>query len=621
MKKFCVVLLLICLLGASPARAQELGANSQKASARQNGAPYKEFCDKPENHGVCKVCYPPSDYVIDALANPGVGQQKTTFGKSKTARVSIVNLNPFLYDYTVTVEDEEFPEPAIAAFFGTIKVFWGDLSSAAKAKPQVAGGEVPDSTRAGVAKALEAVKKSDALPSACDKNATEAYSYLLDLVNESKADLGSEDKKLFDQVVADFNQLVEKYAAALTAVNDPLIQCHDLYTNIASFRQSLDEKSPKLNKDARKLKTVVQGRSDQVSELMNLADQFRELYPNCKPLVNGFDSLTALRAYGQARIKFFTDNYLTPLNGVTGKQDEFAKLHKMIALVEKHAGALLRKEIVVGNYQARTIAMIGLARTPKPKEKDAEGESPDSAAIALAHSPVLSDVTPAEFVNFAPARPAGVASPAGARLFPAHATSLVPTFPMRPLAVSLNQSADETAAQDGGNQAGATAEKPHKLYFGGKNALFSLSGGFVVTTLEKPEYGPVLGVARDRNGNATNGDALAKVLGLTDKTDHRVTPLLMLNTRIYQKPAFGIHGSFGVTGRYDNQGPAVEYFPGLSLSLLDNRLFFTGGFYFGKQQRMAGDLFQNAPLGDNTSGLVRNEYHAKPGVSITFKIK
>lgn len=621
MNKFCVALLLIFLSGAGPARAQVSGANSKKTDARQDSTPYKKFCDKPENERVCNTCYPSVDYVIDALANPGAHQQKTTFGKTQIARVSIINMNPFLYDYAVTVQDEEFPEPAIAAFFGALNVFWGDLKSAAEAKPQKAGVGDPGSARAGVAKALQEVKKSDDLPSNCNENAKVAYGYLLDLANELKADLDGKDKARFDQVITRFNILVEKYADALTVVNDPMIRCHDLYVNIDAFRRSFDETSSDLDTTAGQLKTLVQDRINQTGELIDLTSQFQEIYTDCKPLVKGFDALRAFEAYGQARRKFFTDNYLTPLNELGRDLEKFAKLHKPIALVERHADTLLRKEIVVGDYRARTIVTIGIARKLKPKEKDDEGESSNSAAVAFARPPALFDAALAESVDFAPAMRVGVAPHAGALAPPTSAMRLAPAFPMRPLAVSLNRTTSEAAAEDAGGQAETTSEKPHKLYFGGKNALFSLSGGFVFTTLERPEHGPVLGVARDRSGKATNGDALTKVLGLTGNADHRVTPLLMLNTRIYQRPQIGIHGSFGVTGRYDNQGLAVEYFPGLSLSLLDNRLFFTGGFYFGKQQRMAGDLFQNASLGDNTSGLVRNEYHAKPGASVTFKIK
>lgn len=617
MNKFCAALLLICLSGAGPARAQEPVATTKKAGARQNGDSYKEFCDKAENQRVCNICYPSVDYVIDALANPGAHLQSTTFGKSQTARVSIINLNPFLYDYTVTVQDEEFPEPAITAFFGAINVFWGDLKSAAEARPQKAGPGDPGSAGAGVAKALQEMK-SDGLPSTCDKNAQVAYGYLLDLVNELKADLDDKDKAHFNQGIARFNSLVEKYADALTAVNDPLIRCHDLYESINAFRRSFDDMSSDLDTTARNLKALVQGRINQADELIDFASQFQEIYGGCKPLVRGFDALSSLKAYGQARRKFFTDNYSTPLTELGEGLEKFAKLHKAIALVERHADTLLRKEIVVGDYQARTIVTIGIARKLKPKEKDGEGGSSDSAAVA---PPRSFDAMLAESVNLGPAMRVGAATHVGALATPAGAMRLAPTFPTRPLPVSFNQNPGGDAAEDAGSQEETTSEKPHKLYFGGKNPLFSLSGGFVVTTLERPEYGPVVGVARDRSGAATNGDALTKVLGLTDKADRRVTPLLMLNTRIYQRPQIGIHGSFGVTGRYDNQGAAVEYFPGVSLSLLDNRLFFTGGLYFGKQQRMAGDLFQNAPLGDNTSGLVRNEYHAKPGVSVTFKIK
>lgn len=152
---------------------------------------------------------------------------------------------------------------------------------------------------------------------------------------------------------------------------------------------------------------------------------------------------------------------------------------------------------------------------------------------------------------------------------------------------------------------------------------FSLSGGVVISKLERREFQPVLGIARDADGNPTNGNTLTTVIGLKEDNDWTVGPLLLLNTKVWERADrnFGVHGSVGITGKRDSAGTDIDYFFGPSVSFMRGLVFVSGGAYVAKQQRLAGDAFLGAKLeGDSPSVPVVKEYHAKAGFSLTFRI-
>jgi hypothetical protein len=76
----------------------------------------------------------------------------------------------------------------------------------------------------------------------------------------------------------------------------------------------------------------------------------------------------------------------------------------------------------------------------------------------------------------------------------------------------------------------------------------------------------------------------------------------------------------GITGKRDDAGTDIDYFVGPSISVLRGLLFFSGGLYIGKQQRLAGDAFLGAKIEKDDTVPVVKEYHSKPGFSVTFRI-
>lgn len=170
------------------------------------------------------------------------------------------------------------------------------------------------------------------------------------------------------------------------------------------------------------------------------------------------------------------------------------------------------------------------------------------------------------------------------------------------------------------NTQGGGGKKEETRFFDVRR--FSLSGGIVFTKLERREFQPVLGIARDANGNPTNGTALTYVIGLKENNDWTVGPLLLLNTRVWESADrnFGIAGSVGITGKRENAGTDIDYFFGPSISIIKGLVYVSGGLYVGKQQRLAGDAFLSAPIDKGDTVPVVKEYHSKPGFSVTFRI-
>jgi len=88
----------------------------------------------------------------------------------------------------------------------------------------------------------------------------------------------------------------------------------------------------------------------------------------------------------------------------------------------------------------------------------------------------------------------------------------------------------------------------------------------------------------------------------------------MLHYRIPRTEHF--YASVGFTGKEDNHGLNLEYLFGPSV--LYRHLFLTFGGYVGKQQKLAGDLFEGAPVEGDIP--VQKKYRWGFGFSMTFKI-
>jgi predicted nucleic acid-binding Zn-ribbon protein len=177
---------------------------------------------------------------------------------------------------------------------------------------------------------------------------------------------------------------------------------------------------------------------------------------------------------------------------------------------------------------------------------------------------------------------------------------------------------DTEGTTDPAPQQPQTPDQQTELKFGAPR--FILSGGIAFSRLEKREFQPVLGVARDRSGMPTSPDTITNVIGLKDSSDWTLGPILVLSARLVEGNGFGLYGSFGITGKKTDNNTDIDYLFGPSVSIFDNRILFTGGAYVGRQVRLGGDAFLGAPIGADATIPTRKEYHAKFGFSVTFRV-
>lgn len=161
------------------------------------------------------------------------------------------------------------------------------------------------------------------------------------------------------------------------------------------------------------------------------------------------------------------------------------------------------------------------------------------------------------------------------------------------------------------------------LDFGGP-PHFSLGLGAAFSSLHTREYSSVQGLPLDGNGNPVAGGAVTRVIGLTDSSDQRITPMIVLNTRISDGFCFfsGLHFALGVSGKVDNKGTDVEYLTGLSFGLAEDQAFITLGFYNGRVQRLQPGFHVGSELPkDVTDPPVSKDRSWRPMIAVSFKVR
>jgi hypothetical protein len=171
-------------------------------------------------------------------------------------------------------------------------------------------------------------------------------------------------------------------------------------------------------------------------------------------------------------------------------------------------------------------------------------------------------------------------------------------------------------------------EKPDKivdiatttLHFG-QAPFFSLSGGVAYASVSKPQFKPIQGLERTRNGSLVEPEVQTRVIGASESATP-VWPLVILNGRLYQWESASLHLSLGVTAKNGDGSTDVEYLLGFSGSLLDDQLFITLGAYGWRSPKLQGDLFVGQKIDMSVTELpVTRSTHWTLGVALTYKIK
>jgi hypothetical protein len=170
----------------------------------------------------------------------------------------------------------------------------------------------------------------------------------------------------------------------------------------------------------------------------------------------------------------------------------------------------------------------------------------------------------------------------------------------------------------GGSGAGPQADLKDEIRIGA--IPFNLAVGLAYTSLEERTYDEVLGIARDREGNPTNGNTLTRIVGLTSSSSYRLVPLVMLHTRLLNFGGHSIYFTTGVGGKKTDDTLQIEYLLGSSINLYRRKLFFTFGTFAGKQQVLGNGFFTGGPLPKDQSVTIVSRYVWKPAFAFSYDI-
>ena len=183
---------------------------------------------------------------------------------------------------------------------------------------------------------------------------------------------------------------------------------------------------------------------------------------------------------------------------------------------------------------------------------------------------------------------------------------------------SQNERSGRSFSSGGGGTGGGGGVK-NDIRIGGVS--FNLAMGLAYTSLEERTYDEIVGYARDRDGNLTNGQKLTRIVGLTSSSGYRLAPLALLHTRLFD---FGENHSFyfstGVTGKKSDDKVEIEYLLGGTVNAYRRKVFVTFGAFAGKQAVLGGDFFLGAKLDKDQPVTTTTRYVWKPGFAISYDI-
>jgi hypothetical protein len=159
------------------------------------------------------------DFIINART--GATRGKRGFGRTDTARIIVVEKNPFRYEYELTTKEQTIPEPAIGAFFGRFPLLAEEL------KEKTESGSVRES-------AVSCPTLNEVIMVESQLAAEDSSSDANSLRNGYLA-----QKRAYDQVA-------QRFKTAQDTLNNPHAVCPGLRDTAEGIRSTLQGYEPDL---------------------------------------------------------------------------------------------------------------------------------------------------------------------------------------------------------------------------------------------------------------------------------------------------------------------------------------------------------------------------------------
>jgi len=541
-------------------------------------------------------------------------------GKSEfkdEAHIALVNMNPFLFSYTLKVDQTEIHDTGFLNFLKLLGSPVSDLIGSVSASSK---NEALSATTGGSLERLiaDTATKPPAPHVACPANqvgdANSAITRLdqvrtkvVDKLNGGGGVVGL--KTTMQNTANQYTNARNYFLAEKGTIFNSSVDDHTLCTRANALHGNLTGANYPTEANIRTLLTDVKDFQSLVEELKNSAVEYTSEFNGCPARINGLNYANGLSRLADELAKLGR-TYEAKVSAMLEETKSYNALVETIKNLNTHERELLQKEYTVtSRYDISALDIIAtavpLGDTPNIPRKD-QIEQRLVGNIQTDRASASSAQANARTINIG-----ATESAQGVQVFAPHGA--------RFRAQAEESGAKEEGGDSGSGNAGAKQIRTSGI-IGARR--FEISGGMVFSSLGRREFQPVLGFPRNaqgetidpETGNPTTTPKLTKIVGLSEDTSRRFAPLAMLHYRIpYTQNIFA---SVGFTGKRDDHGVDLEYLFGPSI--LYRNLFLTFGGYVGKKQKLAGDLFEGAPVEGDIP--VRKEYKWGFGFSMTFKI-
>lgn len=556
--------------------------------------------------------------VMDArpfAINQSTGKVLFTSGDG---RVSVIHMNPFVYDYKISVAQQELISTALSDFLKLLL------------PPNLAGavgtqsGKANEAVRAAALKGLEGLERrlgtfTPPLPPAtCGAGDTrcDALREMYIIFNEIKTRVatgsvlvtnldGSNIYFKAGGLAGNTNGRFVLFTTDVTDLRNQQFEAFETCYKAEQLNQTLD------GYDFDRLFGDLNRAQQEISEITALANDLSTLAATYgtdtvlktlpPPRCGGFDCVAQLQAYADQVIVLVGDTgYQLKLTDLRRKGQEMQNMALFTEQLKNKEGMFARTFTISKKFELSQ-ATISIKR--EKLEPNQNAASTQSGTVNTENASGGGGGAGTEGDS------EGTIGPKfGGPVVPGQLQAGNAATPAKPVA---SDSSDKPAGA-----ASLTADVNETVQLG--RPRFMLSGGMVYSPLPRRTFKPVKGFVLDAQGNPTgNGDAT--VVGFDQNSPRRLFPMLFLNSRVLDYEKGSLFFSLGITGKHaDNID--LEYLVGPSVSFLNDRALFTFGAYGGLTQNLVSDVRIGDAIPDSLGDakFFRKTLTWKPGFSFSY---
>jgi len=559
--------------------------------------------------------------VIDArpfAVNQTTG--KLSFNGS-SGRVAVVNMNPFVYDYKISIAQQELVSTAVTDFLklllppslGTLPGLQsGELGLASRELPadklrqlesrldtfSCTAATAPCAAGHAMYATFSAIRKSGFYQTTTGVRLSSAFGFLvtqdISFTNGQASTMPVE----FAKHTTDLTDLRNEEAPAYTVCSNAQALNEKLHTY--NFREYFDNLN-KAQNEIRRVTSLANDLKDLTAEYGKDEVLKREIL-RCA----GFNCTNQFDTYA-TEVLTVLGGFQRQLDSLKANGQEMQNMMVMTDQMKKKEGLFARTFSILKKFELSE-ATVSIKRTKLvPKQ--------DTAVV----KPGTQSGTPPSTINVGTEipQPAIVGGPSSEGTVPPNPDTN--EFTSNQLTSGLQAGtppATPAPAPANPNPAKPDGDINEVMQFG--RPRFVLSGGLVFSPLPRRTFDKVKGFALNSQGNPT-GTGNADVVGYVQNSPRRLLPMVLLNSRLVDYDTASLWFSFGISGKHDGNLD-IEYLLGPSLSFLNDRALVTIGAYGGQAQNLVDDLKIGDELPDTLGDakLYRKSRIWKPGFSFSY---